>query len=1047
MTINTGNPLLSSAPVSLTALSGITTDLASQSLSFVPQENLPENSPQNNVLLPENISQNIIGTFPGIFLDSLLNTGTGQGLGVENAASNTIVNFNSSAANSDGIVNINPINDRVNNDSSRNVNLLERRTNQQDIFQVESFPTHVDATDTQNRQEQDVPRNIITSAISTISSEERGRGDMSLNPNDTTLGSPNIPDINMTTSPATSSGAFSVWLDARREEREMEREIDRLRAMLRNREQEYEEAIRSILIIEEGGMNSNPGPGSASSTIIRRNQIESIPSNNIMNSNDDSNGRISNAAAVQSNVTSFDDGNNLHDNSYMQTSINDIDFDDHIAPAIPFSSSNNNNTINSGSNSYHNINDNNHHYHNNDNDNNHNNNNNNNNHNNNNNNNDSNVSIEIMNINENIVNDSRLLSYESVTDDTSINTPPTPSTVDGSEVSGSASNDTGIATATTRSRDNDDNDEDEDEDRVTVANSSNNGIEDDDSVTVDSNSHISATSSSSSDGGSSDSETVMIYWDDGHDHDDSHRILVHPISSATSLFSSSTSTRHRNNATSNRNNSERSNNNYDDSNDGNNNSNRSYNNDNFSNDNNNNDRNNNNNGNSNYSDNNSNRSTSSFANSSFHLDLRCAHGTLPSPLNTAMSAAATSGSTEIEIDEYDDDDDDDVDDNIGSYGQKKSNTIQTNRNEDNLNQHNKNDFESISSGSISGERIDDYIFRSNFDITSYDENVADVNLLDDDTNKVKLGRCRGIIQKCEKIGDLNVADVVALKSPQICGVRKVEKAECDQEMAEVKAEIQEELGRNILADAESDMDTLNCMNNGENVKSKTLPAQPIFIDTSVQGSTSINIINDCTQPILVNCSSAISSSSSLPCPRSVISPSTLLSSSFSSASSSSSSFPSSSSSSNSSSFASPLRQVNQAYHSNGHLNTVTSNHSYIERNRSTNTNFPSQPQSQPQSQSQLQRTHCDINNMSNNDDLNNARRNDQIFGKSDALVSDPYANPPGEGDEENPGRKKSYENEEKSSASIKEEQEYDKYGEKICNSNLGEMVEDLERLV
>ena len=67
MAINTGNPLLSSAPVSLTALSGITTDLASQSLSFVPQENLPENSPQNNVLLPENIPQNIIGTFPGIF--------------------------------------------------------------------------------------------------------------------------------------------------------------------------------------------------------------------------------------------------------------------------------------------------------------------------------------------------------------------------------------------------------------------------------------------------------------------------------------------------------------------------------------------------------------------------------------------------------------------------------------------------------------------------------------------------------------------------------------------------------------------------------------------------------------------------------------------------------------------------------------------------------------------------------------------------------------------------------------------------------------------
>ena len=63
------------------------------------------------------------------------------------------------------------------------------------------------------------------------------------------------------------------------------------------------------------------------------------------------------------------------------------------------------------------------------------------------------------------------------------------------------------------------------------------------------------------------------------------------------------------------------------------------------------------------------------------------------------------------------------------------------------------------------------------------------------------------------------------------------------------------------------------------------------------------------------------------------------------------------------------------------------------------------------------------------------------------MVSDPYANPPGEGDEENQGRKKSYENEEKSSASIKEEQEYDKYGEKICNSNLGEMVEDLERLV
>jgi hypothetical protein len=54
-----------------------------------------------------------------------------------------------------------------------------------------------------------------------------------------------------------SSVAFSTWLDARREEREMEREIDRLRAMLRNRDQEYEEAIRSILSLEGGAAGTS----------------------------------------------------------------------------------------------------------------------------------------------------------------------------------------------------------------------------------------------------------------------------------------------------------------------------------------------------------------------------------------------------------------------------------------------------------------------------------------------------------------------------------------------------------------------------------------------------------------------------------------------------------------------------------------------------------------------------------------------------------------------------------------------------------------------
>ena len=47
-----------------------------------------------------------------------------------------------------------------------------------------------------------------------------------------------------------SSRAFATWLDARREERDMEREIDRLRALLRNREQDYEEALRSIFLLE-----------------------------------------------------------------------------------------------------------------------------------------------------------------------------------------------------------------------------------------------------------------------------------------------------------------------------------------------------------------------------------------------------------------------------------------------------------------------------------------------------------------------------------------------------------------------------------------------------------------------------------------------------------------------------------------------------------------------------------------------------------------------------------------------------------------------------
>lgn len=70
-------------------------------------------------------------------------------------------------------------------------------------------------------------------------------------------------------SPQSSSVAFSTWLDARREEREMESEIDRLRAMLRNREQEYEEAIRSILSLEGGQVGStSPVPAIGTSDSI-----------------------------------------------------------------------------------------------------------------------------------------------------------------------------------------------------------------------------------------------------------------------------------------------------------------------------------------------------------------------------------------------------------------------------------------------------------------------------------------------------------------------------------------------------------------------------------------------------------------------------------------------------------------------------------------------------------------------------------------------------------------------------------------------------------
>jgi trimeric autotransporter adhesin len=117
-------------------------------------------------------------------------------------------------------------------------------------------------------------------------------------------------------SPQSSSVAFSTWLDARREEREMEREIDRLRAMLRNREQEYEEAIRSILSLEGGQVGStSPVPALVTS--------DSIAGASVQNSAPDSDALSSSGDRVNSTISYM--RNSSHIDNFSSSSNSDSD--------------------------------------------------------------------------------------------------------------------------------------------------------------------------------------------------------------------------------------------------------------------------------------------------------------------------------------------------------------------------------------------------------------------------------------------------------------------------------------------------------------------------------------------------------------------------------------------------------------------------------------------------------------------------------------------------------------------------------------------------
>lgn len=206
-------------PVPLTALSGVAADLATQSLIFVPQEHVPSNVAQAVPAPVESALPSGLATLASTSAADNQNDGSSHGTEVGNEETSVEVTPRSSASSA----------------APQAFSLILPGASASS--DTDGIPTLVD----------------------------RGEPVGGLNG----------------LSPQSSSVAFSTWLDARREEREMEREIDRLRAMLRNREQEYEEAIRSILSLEGGQIDStSPAPLISSGNSNVTASIENRTANN-----------------------------------------------------------------------------------------------------------------------------------------------------------------------------------------------------------------------------------------------------------------------------------------------------------------------------------------------------------------------------------------------------------------------------------------------------------------------------------------------------------------------------------------------------------------------------------------------------------------------------------------------------------------------------------------------------------------------------------------------------------------------------------------------
>lgn len=243
----------SSIPVPLTALSGVATDLATQSLIFVPQEHVPSSAvqaPPVDTALP---SGPVTPTRPSAA--DVHDDGSSRGIDVGHEEASVDVTPRSAASPAPPAFSL----------------ILPGASASSD---TDGVPTLVD----------------------------RGESVAGLD----------------SLSPQSSSVAFSTWLDARREEREMEREIDRLRAMLRNREQEYEEAIRSILSLEGGQVGSTSPVPVVGTT-------DSIASATIQNVAADSTALSSSGDRVNNINSYMRDSSHSHIDNFSSSSNSDSD--------------------------------------------------------------------------------------------------------------------------------------------------------------------------------------------------------------------------------------------------------------------------------------------------------------------------------------------------------------------------------------------------------------------------------------------------------------------------------------------------------------------------------------------------------------------------------------------------------------------------------------------------------------------------------------------------------------------------------------------------